>query len=28
LIKNEDYIALEKYFEVASKIRKNWSEKN
>ena len=28
LIKNEDYIALEKYFDVASKIRKNWSEKN
>jgi prephenate dehydrogenase len=28
LIKNEDYVALEKYFEVASKIRKNWSEKN
>ena len=27
LIKNEDYIALEKYFDVASKIRKNWSEK-
>lgn len=28
LIKNEDYIALERYFDVASKIRKNWSEKN
>ena len=28
LIKNEDYIALEKYFDVASKIRKNWSKKN
>lgn len=28
LIKNEDYIALERYFDVASKIRKNWSKKN
>ena len=28
LIKNEDYIALEKYFDEASKIRKNWTKKN
>ncbi len=28
LIKNNDYVALEKYFDVASKIRKNWIKKN
>ena len=28
LIKNNDHVALEKYFDVASKIRKNWIKKN
>lgn len=28
LIKNNDYNALEKYFDVASKIRQNWTKKN
>jgi len=28
LIKNDDYAALEKYFNVASKIRNNWIKKN
>ena len=28
LIKNNDYNALEKYFDVASKIRQNWIKKN
>lgn len=28
LIENNDYVALEKYFDVASKIRKNWIKKN
>ena len=28
LIKNDDFTALEKYFDVASKIRNNWTKKN